>query len=114
MESPMSRTRGRLVSFAWEIQMSHHSMASRAGGAPAAIERGNSKERITVEIAVSNNRRALDGVTITSRFLIDYGGLGFLFRISVVASSSEIRAMSQATQDSPRSSAPLSAEMPGA
>src|SRR5438093_9022155 len=32
MESPMSRTRGRLVSFAWEIQMSHHSMASRAGG----------------------------------------------------------------------------------
>src|SRR5262249_32125878 len=33
MESPISRTRGRFVSFAWEIQMSHHSMASRAGGA---------------------------------------------------------------------------------
>ena len=30
MESPIRRTRGRLVSFAWEIQMSHHSMASRA------------------------------------------------------------------------------------
>src|SRR6266702_2912198 len=107
MESPMSRTRGRFVSFAWEIQMSHHSMASRAGGAPAAIERGNTKERITVEIAVSNNRRAFVGVTITSRFLIDYGGLGSLFCISVVASSSEIRAKSQATHDSPKPCSPL-------
>src|SRR5262245_40740909 len=32
MESPMSRTRGRFVSFACEIQTSHHSMASQAGG----------------------------------------------------------------------------------
>src|SRR6185503_7095560 len=105
MESPIKRTRGRLVSFAWEIQMSHHSMASRAGGAAAAIERGNSKERITVEIAASNNWRALVGVTISSRFLIDQGELGFWFCMSLVASSSEIRAMSQATHDSPISSA---------
>src|SRR5213595_3891355 len=37
MESPMSRTRGRLLSFACEIQMSHHSMASRAGGAASGL-----------------------------------------------------------------------------
>src|SRR5690348_2814342 len=105
MESPIRRTRGRFVSLAWEIQMSHHSMASRAGGAAVAIEGGNAMERITVEIAVSNNRRALVGMTITSCFLIDQGGLGYLPCISVVASSSEIRAVSQATHDSPKSSA---------
>jgi hypothetical protein len=36
MKSPISRTLGRLVSLASEIQMSHHSMNSREnGGIPA-------------------------------------------------------------------------------
>src|SRR6266404_5722404 len=42
MESPMRRTRGKLVSLACEIQISHHSMDScndgaKSGGAPRVV-----------------------------------------------------------------------------
>src|SRR5436190_20119203 len=56
MESPMSKTRGRFVSLAWEIQMSHHSIDSCAGCAVAdqsaarliarAAERASARNRL--------------------------------------------------------------------
>src|SRR6266404_5829328 len=115
MESPMSRTRGRLLSFACEIQMSHHSMASRAGGAASGLA---SATLLANPAAKQSAVIKLTLIFITA-IAFGYGGFEFSFGVdpawmSFVASSSETRAMTQATHDSPRSSAPFSCENAGA
>lgn len=58
MESPIKRTRGKFVSLACEIQLSHHSMDSRSGpeyGAGAAQ---------TVVIAQVKNTKITKGLTL--------------------------------------------------
>ncbi len=71
----MSSTRGRLVSFAWEIQMSHHSIASRAGGAAsglaAAILLANppARQRASIQFLVNNRQIRIERARITFSLL---------------------------------------------
>src|SRR5579862_3944347 len=55
MESPMSSTRGRLVLFACEIQMSHHSMDSRSESGMAGAFACTPAADTTNKVAESSN-----------------------------------------------------------
>src|SRR5437868_5856360 len=81
MESPTSRTRGKFVSFAWEIQMWHHSMDSREGG----VVLGSAEAELIATPAVS--KRGISRFIRTNR-LVQI--VAVLWRVTIASAKCKI------------------------